>query len=117
MAHSILVVDDIADIRTFVHDTLAPEGYTIIEATNGREALELFKKHSPTLVLLDISIGQPDGFEVCREIRKLSSAPIVMLTSHVQEMDEAICEYKRRFAISVMCQQFQRALFLQAHLR
>lgn len=87
----ILVVDDIKDIRTFVRETLAPEGFEMIEAANGTDALALFKEHSPTLVILDISIGQPDGFEVCREIRRISTVPIIMLTSHVQEMDEAIC--------------------------
>lgn len=87
----ILVVDDVADIRTFVKAALAPEGYEFIEAANGNEALTLFNERKPTLILLDISMGKPDGFDVCREIRKISTVPIVMLTSHVQEMDEALC--------------------------
>lgn len=87
----VLVVDDVADIRYFVKAALVPEGFDVIEATNGGEALELFNRSEPSVVILDLSIGQPDGFEVCREIRKTSTVPIIMLTSHVQEMDEAMC--------------------------
>lgn len=88
---SVLVVDDVADIRYFVKAALTPEGFDVIEAANGREALEIFHKREPSVIILDLSIGQPDGFEVCREIRKTSTVPIIMLTSHVQEMDEAMC--------------------------
>jgi len=87
----ILIVDDVADIRYFVKAALTPEGYEVIEAANGKDALELFREIEPSVVILDLSIGQPDGFEVCREIRKVSTVPIIMLTSHVQEMDEAMC--------------------------
>lgn len=87
----ILVVDDNEDIRFFVRSSLTPEGYQVIEAENGDQALELFYKKEPALIILDLSIGQPDGFEVCREIRKSSIVPIIMLTSHVEEMDEAMC--------------------------
>jgi two-component system response regulator ResD len=89
--HRVLVVDDVADIRHFVKAALEPEGYEVIEAANGVQALEIFNKEEPSLVILDLSIGQPDGFEVCREIRKSSTVPIIMLTSHVLEMDEAMC--------------------------
>jgi DNA-binding response OmpR family regulator len=87
----ILVVDDVADIRYFVRAALTPEGFDVIEAANGSEALKLFNEHNPSVVILDLSIGQPDGFEVCREIRRKSNVPIIMLTSHIQEMDEAMC--------------------------
>jgi DNA-binding response OmpR family regulator len=87
----ILVVDDNEDIRFFVRSALTPEGYQVVEAENGNQALELFYKSEPALIILDLSIGQPDGFEVCREIRKSSIVPIIMLTSHVEEMDEAMC--------------------------
>lgn len=87
----ILVVDDVADIRYFVKAALSPEGFDVIEAADGTQALELFRTKNPSLVILDLSIGQPDGFEVCREIRRTSTVPIIMLTSHVQEMDEAMC--------------------------
>lgn len=87
----ILVVDDVSDIRYFVKAALAPEGYDVIEAANGTDALHLIRTRNPSVVILDLSIGQPDGFEVCREVRKSSTVPIIILTSHVQEMDEAMC--------------------------
>ncbi len=87
----ILIVDDNQDIRFFVNSALTAEGFDVIEAANGKIALELFRKKEPSIIILDLSIGQPDGFEVCREIRKVSTVPIIMLTSHVEEMDEAMC--------------------------
>jgi DNA-binding response OmpR family regulator len=87
----ILIVDDVADIRNFVKAALTPEGFDVIEAANGEIALQMVATHNPSVVILDLSIGQPDGFEVCREIRRTSNVPIIMLTSHVQEMDEAMC--------------------------
>lgn len=89
--HRVLIVDDVADIRYFVKAALAPEGFDVVEAANGDQALELFNKEEFSLVILDLSIGQPDGFEVCREIRRTSTVPIIMLTSHILEMDEAMC--------------------------
>ena len=88
---TILIVDDVEDIRNFVRATLEPEGFTVIEASDGLSALSQFKRHKPSIVILDLSIGQPDGFEVCREIRKTSITPIIMLTARDDEMDEAIC--------------------------
>jgi len=87
----VLVVDDDDDIRIFARTTLENEGYAVIEAIDGLDAMEKFKKESPALVILDIGIGQPDGFEVCRMIRKSSSTPIVMLTTRGDEVDEAMC--------------------------
>lgn len=87
----VLIVDDVADIRLFVKAALTPEGYEVIEAANGTEAIEKFHHDNPSVIILDISIGKPDGYEVCREIRRFSTVPIIMLTSHVQEMDEAMC--------------------------
>lgn len=87
----ILVVDDNEDIRFFVKTALTPEGFDVIEAADGNQALAIFRKKEPSLIILDLSIGQPDGFEVCREIRKVSTVPIIMLTSHIEEMDEAMC--------------------------
>jgi DNA-binding response OmpR family regulator len=87
----ILIVDDNEDIRFFVRNALTPEGFEVIEAADGKQALEIFRKGEPSVIILDLSIGQPDGFEVCREIRKVSTVPIIMLTSHDEEMDEAMC--------------------------
>ncbi len=91
MQDNILVVDDNEDIRAFARTSLENEGYRVIEAVDGVDALEKFNKESPSLVILDIGIGQPDGFEVCRLIRKISSTPIIMLTTRGDEVDEAMC--------------------------
>ncbi len=88
---TVLVVDDVEDIRNFVRAALEPEGFNIIEAAEGISALAKFNQYQPAVVILDLSIGQPDGFEVCREIRKSSITPIIMLTAHDDEMDEAMC--------------------------
>ena len=87
----ILVADDDPDIRAFLKSCLEEHGFSVIEAENGREALRLFNEATPALLILDLSMGQPDGFEVCREIRRTSSVPIIMLTSHDQELDQVMC--------------------------
>jgi two-component system, OmpR family, response regulator ResD len=89
--NKVLVVDDNEDIRLFVKFALEAEGIEVLLAENGKKALEVFKANELSAIILDLSIGQPDGFEVCREIRKSSTVPIIMLTSHVEEMDEAMC--------------------------
>jgi DNA-binding response OmpR family regulator len=91
MQDSVLIVDDNPDIRSFVKASLEAEGYRVIEASDGIEAIEKAKKLSPSLVILDLGIGQPDGLEVSRIIRKTSSAPIIILTTRSDEVDEAMC--------------------------
>jgi len=87
----VLVVDDNEDIRIFVRTSLEEEGFRVVEASDGASALEVFQQSKPTLIILDLTMGQPDGFEVCREIRKHSTVPIIMLTNRGEEMDEAMC--------------------------
>ena len=87
----VLVVDDNRDIRTFVRTALEAEGYKVVEAADGQQALAEFQAHPPAVVILDLSMGHPDGFEVCREIRRTSDVPIIMLTDRSDEMDEAMC--------------------------
>lgn len=87
----VLVVDDNEDIRHFVRTSLEGEGFRVIEAEDGASALAKFEESKPSVIILDLSIGQPDGFEVCREIRKGSTVPIIMLTNRGEEMDEAMC--------------------------
>ncbi len=88
---TILIVDDNEDIRNFVRLVLEPEGYRIVEAVDGNEALAKTLSAQPDLIILDLSIGQPDGMDVCRTIRKNSMVPIIILTSHNGEVDEAMC--------------------------
>ena len=87
----ILIVDDNPDIRMLVRTCLEAESFKVVEAADGLQALEIFRTTNPAVVILDLAIGQPDGFEVCREIRKESGVSIVMLTNRAEEVDEAMC--------------------------
>ena len=78
---TILVVDDETSIRQILETRLSIRGYKVILASNGEEALYMFKKESPNLVILDIMLPKIDGYEVCSEIRKKSQVPIIMLTA------------------------------------
>ncbi len=85
----ILFADDEERMRKLISDFLKKEGYTTICANNGREALELFQKMEDiNLLILDVMMPQMDGWEVCREVRKSSRIPIIMLTARDQEADE-----------------------------
>lgn len=75
-------------MRQLVVDFLQPEGYELIEATDGKEALELYQKEHPDLVLLDVMMPGYDGWTVCREIRRESAVPIMMLTAKGEEIDQ-----------------------------
>jgi len=87
----ILVVDDNADVRLFVRASLELGGYAVIEAADGLTALKCFEEAKPVFVILDLSLGQPDGLEVCRQLRQKSNVPIIILTSRTDEIDEAMC--------------------------
>ena len=78
---TILVVDDEASIRQILETRLSIRGYKVFLASNGEEALYLFRKENPNLIILDIMLPQIDGYEVCSEIRKESEVPIIMLTA------------------------------------
>lgn len=84
----ILIVDDEDRIRDMLKEYLSPEGYTIDEASDGMEALELFKSYSYALVILDIMMPRLDGWTVCREIRRTSLVPIIMLSARGEEYDK-----------------------------
>ena len=87
----ILVVDDEARMRKLVKDFLVRKQYTVVEAGDGEEAIELFVKENDfDLIILDIMMPKMDGWEVCREIRKLSKVPIIMLTAKGEESDELL---------------------------
>jgi len=77
----ILVVDDELSIRQILETRLSIRGYEVLLAANGEDALSLFKKEQPNLVILDIMLPKIDGYEVCTEIRKESKVPIIMLTA------------------------------------
>lgn len=86
----ILVADDDADLRALIGFTLMQAGYDICTAVDGESALLAFQRDSPDLVLLDINMPEPNGLQVCREIRGRSPVPIMMLT--VRDVEEDLIE-------------------------
>jgi len=84
----ILVVDDAPQVRRVLRATLSAEGYTIFEAANGEEALEAFRATPADIVLLDVNMPVMDGLEACREIRRTSDVPIIVLTVRSAERDK-----------------------------
>ena len=87
----ILVVDDEERMRKLVNDFLTRKQYKVVEAADGEEAINLFIKNNDfDLIILDVMMPKMDGWEVCREIRKLSKIPIIMLTAKSEESDELL---------------------------
>ena len=84
----ILIADDEQLMRQLVIDFLQPEGYEMLEAADGKEALQIYHEQHPDLVLLDVIMPGYDGWTVCREIRRESSVPIMMLTAKGEEIDQ-----------------------------
>lgn len=87
MTQRILVVDDELAILELVSFNLRREGYDVITAADGKSALEVFAAEKPDLVVLDLMIPEPDGYEVCRIIRAQSAVPVIMLTARGEEQD------------------------------
>lgn len=87
---TILVVEDEDILREVIVDYLIEEGYQVLEAGDGEEALELFQLNSVDLVILDIVLPKLDGWSVCRRIRKSSGIPIIMLTARSDEDDSLL---------------------------
>lgn len=87
----ILVVDDESRMRKLVRDFLVKENYEVLEAGDGEAALDIFYSEKDlALILLDVMMPKMDGWEVCREIRKESDIPIIMLTARSAEQDELL---------------------------
>ena len=85
----ILVVDDESRMRKLVKDFLARQGYTVLEAADGMEAMDYFYEDKDiALIILDVMMPKMDGWQVCREIRMHSKVPIIMLTARSEERDE-----------------------------
>jgi DNA-binding response OmpR family regulator len=90
MARTILVVDDETTLRETLVDALEAEGFRVVAAADGREALARFRADRPDLVLLDLMLPELSGIEVCRIIRAESGVPIVMLTARDSELDKVV---------------------------
>jgi two-component system response regulator MtrA len=87
MARTILVVDDEATLREALVEALESDGFRVVAAADGREALLRFRAERPDLVLLDLMLPGRDGISVCRQIRSESGVPIVMLTAKTDTLD------------------------------
>ncbi|MFG6113641.1 two-component system, OmpR family, response regulator VicR [Thalassobacillus cyri] len=90
MSQKILVVDDEKPIADILKFNLEKEGYTVVCAYDGDEAIELADQENPDLILLDIMLPNKDGNEVCREVRKKHNMPIIMLTAKDSEIDKVL---------------------------
>lgn len=86
----ILIVDDEKAVRDLLRIYLEKEGFTVIEAQDGEEILKIMQHHHPSLILLDLMLPKKDGWTVCREIRKVSDVPIIMLTARGEEFDRVL---------------------------
>src|SRR5712675_3220696 len=87
---TILIVDDEPQIRRVMRTTLSSNGYAVIEARSGEEALEILRKERPELVLLDVNMPGIGGLEACREIRENSDVAIIILTVRNTEHDKVL---------------------------
>jgi DNA-binding response OmpR family regulator len=89
--HRVLVAEDDDRIREGLVDTLESEGYEVLQAHDGAAAVELFRRESPDLVLLDVMMPEKSGYDVCREIRGNDErTPIIMLTAKGEEVDKVV---------------------------
>jgi two-component system, OmpR family, response regulator len=86
----ILLVDDEHSIQTLLSYPLRKDGYEVVRAADGREALDRFSEQAFDLVVLDVMLPQLDGLEVCRRLRARSAVPIIMLTAKSEEIDKVL---------------------------
>ncbi len=84
---SVLIADDNKQITSVLGEYAQKEGYTVYTAFDGRQALALFYEKNPDIVLLDVMMPEADGFEVCREIRKSSDVPVIMITARGEDFE------------------------------
>jgi DNA-binding response OmpR family regulator len=90
MSACILVVDDEPSVVNLIAYNLRKAHYQVLTASNGRDALNQSRRSQPDLILLDLMIPEMDGLEVCRELRKTSEVPIIMVTARGEETDRVI---------------------------
>lgn len=86
----VLVVDDDKNICELIRLYLEKEGFSVVLAYDGQSAIDLFKENTPSVVLLDVMLPKMDGFQVCREIRRISNIPIIMLTAKGETFDKVL---------------------------
>jgi len=88
--HKILVVDDEQSIVDLLEYNLRQSGYQVVVARDGHQALRLARDEQPDLIVLDLMLPGPDGFDVCRELRREKGIPIIMLTARDEEVDRVV---------------------------
>lgn len=88
MSKTVLLVEDEARMREIISDYFKKDGFNILEAPDGKKALELYEENTVNLVILDIMIPELDGWSVCKRLRKSSDVPIIMLTARSDEDDK-----------------------------
>lgn len=90
MGYKILIADDEAEIRDVLHLYLEKDGYEVVEASNGVEAMEKLQKEAPDLVILDIMMPDPDGYRVLRNIRENNNIPVIILSAKDADADKIL---------------------------
>lgn len=90
MTRTILVVDDKANVRILLREYLSAEGFRVVTANDGREALIVARYEKPDLILLDIMMPEMSGYEFMRQYRKEADTPIILLTAKVEETDKVL---------------------------
>ncbi len=88
--NKVLIVDDDAHIAELIKLYLEKEGFKTSVASNGSKALSMFREAAPSIVILDIMMPEMDGWQVCREIRRISNIPIIMLTAKGETFDKVL---------------------------
>ena len=88
--NKVLIVDDDANIAELIKVNFESEGFDTVTASNGREAVDKFHAEAPSIVIMDVMMPEMDGWEACREIRKTSNTPIIMLTAKGETFDKVL---------------------------
>ncbi len=88
--NKVLIADDDAHIAELIKVYFEKDGFTTVTANNGKKAVELFKSEAPAIVILDVMMPEMDGWQVCREIRRVSNIPIIMLTAKGETFDKVL---------------------------
>src|SRR5689334_23466322 len=90
MGKTIMIVDDHANVRTLVSEYLSEQGFRVVSARDGMEALEVAQREYPDLILLDVMMPNLDGFEFMRIYRKSHNIPVILLTARLAETDKVV---------------------------
>lgn len=90
MNNKVLIVDDDENIVELIRINLVKEGFSVCCAYDGERAVELFRNEAPSIVILDVMMPKMDGWQVCREIRRISNIPIIMLTAKGETFDKVL---------------------------